>query len=110
MATKPFCTIRWGGNSRGQCLRFSAFSVVTCPAAEGERQYPACFLEGSPGGRAEQSRGGDRCLRFSFENSAGGAGEMARWVKALATKPDDLSSSPGAHLVERENSLLRVVL
>ena len=28
---------------------------------------------------------------------------MAQWVKAFATKPEDLSSVPGSHLVEGEN-------
>jgi hypothetical protein len=33
---------------------------------------------------------------------------MAQWVKARATKPDDLSSSSGTYLVEGENCLLQV--
>lgn len=34
-----------------------------------------------------------------------GAGEMAQQGKALAAKPDDLSSSPGSQMVEGENQL-----
>ena len=30
-------------------------------------------------------------------------GEMAQWVKALATKSDNLSSIPSTHTVEEEN-------
>jgi len=30
------------------------------------------------------------------------SGEKAQWVKVLATKPDDLSSIPGTHMVEGE--------
>lgn len=29
--------------------------------------------------------------------------EITQWVKALAAKPDDLSSIPGTHLMEAEN-------
>lgn len=28
-----------------------------------------------------------------------GTGKMAPWIKALATKPGDLSSIPGTHMV-----------
>jgi hypothetical protein len=31
---------------------------------------------------------------------------MAQWGRVLATKPDDLSSDPGTHMVEGENELL----
>jgi hypothetical protein len=31
--------------------------------------------------------------------------EMVLWVKALAAKPDDLSSIPGTHRVKGENQL-----
>ena len=34
MAPSPFCTTRGAGNSRGQCLRFKALSVVTFPVRE----------------------------------------------------------------------------
>jgi hypothetical protein len=34
---------------------------------------------------------------------------MAQWVKALATKPEDLSSMPQTYMVEVESQLLRVV-
>lgn len=37
------------------------------------------------------------------------AGEMTEWVKALASKPEDLSLIPGSHMVEGEN-LHKVVL
>lgn len=33
------------------------------------------------------------------------SGEMAQPAKGIAAKPDGLSSSPEAHLVERENQL-----
>lgn len=32
---------------------------------------------------------------------------MAQWVKTLATKSYDLSSTLGSHVVERENKLLQ---
>lgn len=35
---------------------------------------------------------------------------MAPWVEVLATKPDSLSSIPGAHMVKGENQLPGVVL
>lgn len=35
---------------------------------------------------------------------------IAQWVKALATNSNDWSSTPGTHMVERENHLLKVVL
>jgi hypothetical protein len=34
---------------------------------------------------------------------------MAQWVKALATKPDNLSLIPKNHMTERENQLPQVV-
>jgi hypothetical protein len=33
---------------------------------------------------------------------------MAQWVKAFATKPEDLSSVPGSHLVEGENYRMKI--
>lgn len=36
--------------------------------------------------------------------------KMAQWVKALATKADDLSLSSGTYMVEAENQSLQVVL
>lgn len=39
-----------------------------------------------------------------------GEGKLARWVKAPAAKPDDLSFIPGTHMVGGENQLLKVVL
>lgn len=38
------------------------------------------------------------------------ANEVARWMKALAVKPDDLSSVPETRMVEEENRLLNVSL
>jgi hypothetical protein len=35
---------------------------------------------------------------------------MAQWGKVLAAKPDNLSSIPRTHIVERERLLLLVVL
>lgn len=35
----------------------------------------------------------------------GGTGEVAPWVKGLASKSKDLSSIPGIHMVEGENQL-----
>ena len=46
----------------------------------------------------------------SFKASQTIGREMARWIRALATKPDNLSSIPAAHLLEEENQLLQVVL
>lgn len=40
-----------------------------------------------------------------LKNNGGWGCKMAWWVKALATKPDDLSSIPGTHRVEAENQL-----
>jgi hypothetical protein len=37
------------------------------------------------------------------------AHEMARWVKALAAKPEELSSTPGSHIIG-ENGFLEDVL
>jgi len=37
------------------------------------------------------------------------AGKMAEQVKELATKPNDLSSFPGTHMVEREDLLQQFV-
>lgn len=31
------------------------------------------------------------------------AGEMAQWVMAFATKPDDRRLTPGSHMVKGEN-------
>lgn len=36
--------------------------------------------------------------------------DMVQWVKALTAKPDDLSSKPKIHVVERENPLLQAVV
>lgn len=36
-----------------------------------------------------------------------GAIEMTKWIKVLAAKPRDLSSSPSAYTAEGENQLLR---
>lgn len=41
-----------------------------------------------------------------YKKNNSGAGEMAQQVKGLATKPDDLSSVPGAYMVEGENQFL----
>ena len=38
------------------------------------------------------------------------AEKMAQWVKALAAKLDDRSSTPGTHMVEGESSLTKIVL
>lgn len=38
------------------------------------------------------------------------AGKMARPVKMLTAKPDDLSSNPRTHKVEGENGLFRVIV
>lgn len=38
-----------------------------------------------------------------------GMNEKAQWVKALATKPADLSSVPGTRVVEGGNQLLQVI-
>jgi hypothetical protein len=46
----------------------------------------------------------------SFKASQTIGREMARWIRVLATKPDNLSSIPAAHLLEEENQLLQVVL
>lgn len=35
-----------------------------------------------------------------------GAGQMAQWVRPLATKADDLSSMSGCPVVEEENQVL----
>lgn len=35
------------------------------------------------------------------------SGEMAQYVKACAAKPDNLSSIPVTHTVERENQFLK---
>lgn len=40
----------------------------------------------------------------------GGYREMTWWIKALAAKPDSLSSSPQAHMTERENLPLQTIL
>ena len=37
------------------------------------------------------------------------ANEVAQWIKALATKTDDLRSSPRGH-VEEENQIVQAVL
>ena len=42
------------------------------------------------------------------QNKCSRASEMVQQVKVLAAKPDDLSSIPGTHTVERENGLLKV--
>lgn len=38
-----------------------------------------------------------RCVVFSIKNLSFGAGELARWVRALALLPGDLGSIPGTH-------------
>lgn len=38
----------------------------------------------------------------------GASGEMAQWLKVLATKPEDLSLSPQTCTVEGENNCLRL--
>lgn len=43
-------------------------------------------------------------------NGIGGSGYMAPWVKALVTKPCDLSSISITHMVARENQLPQVAL
>jgi hypothetical protein len=51
-------------------------------------------------------------MRFTFKdikNSSSGTSEMAQWVKALATKSNDLSSIPGTHMVEKRTSFLQVI-
>lgn len=37
------------------------------------------------------------------------AGEMTQWVRALAARPDDLSSFLGAHMVQEENPLPKLL-
>lgn len=37
------------------------------------------------------------------------ADEMARWVKVPTSKPDDVTSIPGTHMVERHNQDPRIV-
>lgn len=46
--------------------------------------------------------------KFTFNRRGLGAGKMAQWLKALAAKPEDLSSI--LETEERENSLPEVVL
>jgi hypothetical protein len=36
------------------------------------------------------------------------ASEMAQWVRVIAAKPDDLSSIPEPHVLERKNPLLTI--
>ena len=33
---------------------------------------------------------------------------MAQWVKALVAKPEDLSSFPRSHIIEKENRLYKL--
>lgn len=36
------------------------------------------------------------------------AGKMAQWVEVPATKPNDLSSTPGTHMMEEDNLTLHL--
>lgn len=58
-------------------------------------------------GKLETSRG-ERIRRAQISGDQGKW--VTPWVKALAAKPDNLSSIPVNHLAEEENSPLEVVL
>lgn len=46
----------------------------------------------------------------SFSKDSSGAGKIAQGAKGFATDSDNLSSIPGAYVVERENCFLNIVL
>lgn len=52
----------------------------------------------------------DKNIHVSVHHSTSRAGEVAREVEVLVTKPDDPSLIPRTHMVEARNRLLQVVL
>lgn len=58
-----------------------------------------CDRDGKAGRESDDEKNQDglhTCMKPSQR-----AGKMARWGKALATKPKDLDSIPGTHTVEK---------
>lgn len=50
------------------------------------------------------------CIRYLIEAVTFRATEMAQSVRLLAKQPDDVSSSLGIHMAERDTQLMRLVL